>query len=371
MKVESIVLVGDFSIGSLETSFQSAFSSIGIATYPVELMQFRNELNWPSRNRVMHRLTIRSEFIRRVTSKNFNRSIEERIVRCESSVVLIFKGEFLMPETLYNLRRRGITVVYYYPDNPFPPHASQRPETLPAALETDLYLVWSEVLVEKLRDAGVRNPRFLPFGWDPNAFPYQSDQPQGSWPGVLFLGGWDREREEFLEELASHVPLRIFGPGYWGARTKPRSRVRRCWQGTDLRTVGAARCMRESAVCINILRTQHIIDRKPDGLIMRHFEVPGSGGFLLSTRGGGATRLFPEGDTGAYFTGMAECIELVKTYIKDSRARCDLAERAHAEIAMHHKYADRASEILMLLEECREQGSESLTKNKVEDAKRA
>jgi spore maturation protein CgeB len=362
MNVESIVLVGDFSIGSLESSFQSAFSSIGLPNYSVGLPQLRTELNWPSRNRIMHRVTIHSEFIRRLSARNFNRAVEERIMKCEAPVVLIFKGEFLMPETLYNLRRRGITVVYYYPDNPFPPHASQRPETLAAALETDLYLVWSEALVEKLRDAGVRNPRFLPFGWDPIAFPYQSDRPQGSWPGVLFLGGWDREREEFLEELASHVPLRIYGPGYWGSRTKLHSRLRRCWQGSELRTVNAARCIRESAICINILRTQHIIDGKPDGLIMRHFEVPGSGGFLLSTRGGGATRLFPEGKTGAYFTGMAECLELVKTYIGDSRCRRDLAERAHAEIAMHHKYKDRALEILTLLEECREQGSELANK---------
>jgi spore maturation protein CgeB len=351
MKVESIVLVGDFSIGSLESSFQSAFRSIGVPNHSINLPQFRNELNWASRNRIIHRVTIHSGSIRRLASKSFNRIIEERIVQCESPVVLVFKGEFLMPETLWNLRRRGITIVYYYPDNPFPPHASQRPEALLAARQTDLYLVWSEALVKKLRDAGVRNPRFLPFGWDPSAFPYQSVQPQGKWPGVLFLGGWDREREQFLEELASHVPLRIYGPGYWGTRTKLRSRVRRCWQGTELRTADAARCFRESAICINILRTQHIIDGNPDGLIMRHFEVPGSGGFLLSTRGGGATRLFPEGETGAYFTGMEECLELIKTYIRDSRARCDLAERAHAEVAMHHKYADRASEILTLLED--------------------
>jgi spore maturation protein CgeB len=135
---------------------------------------------------------------------------------------------------------------------------------------------------------------------------------------VLFVGGWDKEREEFLSQVASQVPLRIYGPDYWGKRTKPFSRARRCWQRTDLRLAHAARVIRESAVCLNLLRTQHIVDGKPDGLIMRHFEVPGSGGFLLSTRGGGATVLFPEGQTGEYFSSVAECIEKAKMYIADS-----------------------------------------------------
>jgi spore maturation protein CgeB len=354
VKTESITLVGNFAIGSLESSFRSAFDSIGVRTSSVDIPRLTNELSWPARNRILHRVTIRSEFSRRVFSRGFNRSVEESIIQSQAPVVLICKGVFLMPETLHNLRQRGIFVVCYYPDNPFPPHCAQTPEALTAALETDLYLVWSELLVEKLRNAGVRNPRFLPFAWDPHAFPYQASRAQGSWPGVLFLGNWDREREEFLEELASHVPLRIYGPDYWGTRTKPSSRVRLLWQNSMLRTVDAARCIRDSAICINILRTQHVIDGKPDGLIMRHFEVPGSGGFLLSTRGGGATRLFPEGKTGAYFTGMAECLEMVNAYLRDSRARCDLAQRAHSEVVMHHTYANRAQEILKLVDECHE-----------------
>ena len=258
----------------------------------------------------------------------FNRNLEEAVLRNGARTLLVMKGEFVMPDTLRRLRQRGVRVALLYPDNPFPPHPSQGPETLPAARETDLYLIWSERLVGKLRAAGVSNPAFLPFAWDPEVFPYCESTPQGTWPGVLFLGGWDKERAEFLEELASHVPLRIFGPSEWGSRTKRTSRVRRCFQGKALRMVEAARVIRESAVCVNMMRTQHTIDGVPDGTIMRHFEVPGAGGVLLSTRGTGATALFPEGETGEYFSDVAECVVKAKRLIANESMRRQFGERA-------------------------------------------
>lgn len=353
MAIESIALVGDFSPGSLEQSYQRAFELIGVRTHTFDTGQFRHELSWVLRNRLAHRLTIQSNVIRERASRTFNRCLEKAVLQTGVAELLIIKGEFVMGETLHNLRKKGVRVACYYPDNPFPPNPSQRPETLVAARETDLYLIWSERLVGALRKTGVRNPVFLPFAWDSEVFPYQDSRPQGSWPGVLFLGTWEKSREEFLEELAGSVPLRIYGSHYWGTRTKARGRVRSCWQGHALHLAEAARMIRESAISLNLLRDQHVIDGAPDGLIMRHFEVPGAGGFLLSTRGGGATTLFPERETGEYFTGLSECVEKAKSYIANELARRKLAEAAHAMVVSQHQYTDRARQILRLLGECR------------------
>jgi len=282
--------------------------------------------------------------------REFNRQLEDAVLQSGAQALLVLTLDLMLPETVNNLRRRGVRIICFYPDNPFPPHYAARPETFPAAREADLCLIWSERLVEKLKAAGVRNAAFLPFAWDPDVFPYQHDRPQGKWPGVLFLGGWDRHRERFLERLARQVPLRIYGPGYWGTRTIPFSHVRRSWQGKELMLADAARVIRESAVCLNILRRQHVVDGVPDGLIMRHFEVPGAGGFLLSTRGGGATTLFPEGQTGEYFSDAEECVEQISRFLVDNSARRELAERAHAEVAAHHQYRDRALQIVRFLD---------------------
>lgn len=119
----------------------------------------------------------------------------------------------------------------------------------------------------------------------------------------------------------------------------------------------AARVIRESAVCLNVLRTQHIIDGTPDGTIMRHFEVPGVGGFLLSTRSTGATEALPEGEAAEYFADANECIEKAKEYISNEAVRRRIAERGHAIVAERHQYTDRAREILRRLDERSGKGS--------------
>lgn len=332
-------------------SYQSAFQSIGVRTHTCDVGEFQHRIGWLMRNRIAHRLTIRSRFIRAGSLRPFNRWLESVVLESGAEIFLSFSLTLVLTETLDNLRRSGVRTACFFPDNPFPPHYGARPETLPLTQAADLCLIWSERLVAKLRDAGARNPVFLPFAWDPEAFPYQDSQPQGTWPGVLFVGGWDPQREAFLEQLASHVPLRIYGPDYWGTRTKASGQVRRCWQRSDLRLTDAARVIRESAVSLNILRNQHIIDGTPDGLIMRHFEVPGAGGFLLSTRGDGATTLFPEKQTAEYFTDVKECVEKIKNYIANDSARREIVKNAHALVAAKHQYADRAKTILRLLDE--------------------
>lgn len=358
MPIESIFLVGHFIPGALGLSYQRAFNSIGVRTQILDPRETRDRIPLLMRNRIAHRLTIDNGFIRSRSFRAFNRWLEDSVIQSGAQALLSFPLDLVLAKTLDNIRRAGIRVACFYADNPFPPHYGARPETLPAARAADLCLIWSERLVDKLSAAGVANPAFLPFAWDPEVFPYQSAQPQGTWPGVLFLGGWDREREKFLEELSLHVPLRIYGPAYWGTRTKPFSRVRACWQRSALRLTDAARAIRESAVCLNVLRTQHIIDGKPDGTIMRHFEVPGAGGFLLSTRSGGATRLFPEGETGEYFSDIKECIEKAKSYIANDSSRRQLAERAHAAVAAQHQYKDRARQILHMLEQTHGSGQQ-------------
>lgn len=350
MSIKSIFLTGTFLRGKLEFSYKSAFEAIGVRTFTFDESHFRGQLNWLLRNRVTRRLTKQNKFVRERASRRFNRSLEHAVLQSNAPALLVGKGELVMEETLHNLRRRGVRVACYFPDNPFPPHLYNFAEALPAARETDLYLIWSKRLVTALSNAGVRNPVFLPFAWDPDVFPYQESQPQGVWPGVLFLGGWDRERAGFLEEVASQLPLRIFGPSSWA---RAGSRVRHCWQGSDLRGAAAASMIRESAISLNVLRTQHVIDGFPDGLIMRHFEVPGAGGFLLSTRGGGATELFPEGESGEYFSSVSECVDKARHYIADDSARRELAEKAHVIVASEHQYTDRARQILRLLDECR------------------
>lgn len=347
MTQETVLMAADFQTDRLGASYERAFRQLGHLVYRFDVPAERTKLAWPARNRVLHHLTIHNFSARRTWSTRFNSSLVEAARESGAPWVFIHNGTWLMPETVRALREQGQRVAIFHADNPFPPHYNNRPETLPAAREVDLYLIWSKRLVAKLRAEGI-NARFLAFGWDPQAMPYRGDIAQGTWPGAVFIGGWDREREQFLDEIAKHVPLRIYGPGYWGTRTRRNGRARACWQGRGLSLVESAKVIRESAVSLNILRTQHVIDGQADGVIMRHFEVPGAGGMLLSTRSGVAVDLFPEGASGAYFGDAHECIQQCNNYIADTDSRMALVDRAHTLVNNCQTYMHRAAEIVSL-----------------------
>jgi len=343
-----VALVADFHPERLGASWQRALVANHIKVSPFDIRDKQRALGLVLRNRIGHRLSIHSYSIRWLASRTYNRSIVDHVLRTGANVAVFHNGDFVFPETIENLKSAGIHCVLYHADNPLPPHAN-RPETLAVARAMDTYLVWSEKLVIDLKNVGVRGARFMPFGWDEVVFPYEPP-PREVWPGVLFVGGWDREREEFLSKVGERVPLKIYGPSYWGTRTRRGSVARQRWMGSDLRGAAAAKLIRESSVSLNVLRNQHVIQGRPDGLIMRHFEVPGAGGYLLSTRSGGATRLFPEGETGEYFSDIRECLEKTEEALAKPGERAALAARAHQSVRADHTYVVRMAELVRYLE---------------------
>lgn len=351
-KGESILIVGEFLHDRLGASYERAFTKLGYSVIRFDMPMEIKNLLWIVRNRLGRRLFKNSMFFRRIFSRKLNHSLINSTENALVRKVLIFNGEWVMPETIRVIKQRGCSVIIFHADNPLRPHYNNRPETLDIAKEADIYLVWSERLVNILRGIGI-DARFHPFGWDPEACPRVEDTFQvSSWKGISFIGGWDKNREKFLNKLGERFPLRIYGPKYWATRTKSNSKSRTCWQGFAPSLVESATIIRESAICINILRDQHKINGEYDGVIMRHFEVPGAGGFLLSTRSGVATRLFPEGISGAYFSSLTECIVECEKYLSNESLRSSIINSSKKVVAESHTYVHRANEILEMFVKC-------------------
>jgi spore maturation protein CgeB len=102
---------------------------------------------------------------------------------------------------------------------------------------------------------------------------------------------------------------------------------------------------------LNVFRAQHYVNNSPTGVIMRTFEVPGAGGFLLSTRSQEALEVLPEGESGAYFGSVAECCEQIDRYLASDHERRSVAAKAHETVATRHLYSHRAMRMLEVLSE--------------------
>jgi spore maturation protein CgeB len=292
-------------------------------------------------NRIGHRLMKRSVEMRRLGSSGWNRLILETARKTRPDLTFILNGECVMPESVRALHALHSRVFIFHADNPFPQYSSSRPENLPCAVESDCYFIWSRDLAGRLRQRGVRRVEYLPFAWDEDVFPHveASNTPRHD---LVFIGGWDPEREEVLEPLARRFDLKIWGPPYWGTRTRARSATRRSWQGHALTGQDAAHIIARARITLNVLRRQNL----PDGTIMRTFEVPGVGGTSLSTRTPGAADIFPEGVAAAYFADTEECTERIEYLLGHPEERGNLARVAHEIVCRGHRYVDRARQIV-------------------------
>ncbi|WP_449242305.1 glycosyltransferase family protein [Desulfovibrio sp.] len=116
--------------------------------------------------------------------------------------------------------------------------------------------------------------------------------------------------------------------------------------GADLRPPvdyygGLAAAYREAACCLNV--TNLIL---PSGLTQRHFDVWGTGGFLLSDANPGLD-IFPADLTRSVTFHRAEDIPgLFKRFASDSPEKRDLARAWREELAARHTYARRVAQVL-------------------------
>lgn len=338
----TILLYGKFDPAALENSYQRAFEALGHRVLHFDVDQERGLFS--RKIRVLQRLIRHLLPARRWLSRGLNAGLLARIRTGKPDLLLAFRGDFLMPETLRKARRLDVKIVIFNPDNPFPGHPSARPEHLWAARVADAYLIWSEALASRLRESGVKTAHFFPFGWDPDLHPHQPEV--GQLDEVAFIGNWDRERELVLEKIAAVFPLRLWGDARWKNRTSRTSVLRACWQGGPVTGQAMARAQAQSAVVLNLFRRQH----RAGGVVMRTFEVPGAGGFLLSEANDEVRRLFPDGETGAYFRDADECLLQLRYWFDRPAERRALAQRAHQRVAGRFTYPQLAEILLTSLE---------------------
>lgn len=333
---------GNLAFDRLAASYVRALEAAGCPVFAHDTRGREKLLAFWLRSRLGQRLSLSSLRLRQRGSRIWNREFVQRAEKAD--LVVVIKAELLMPDAISALRERGQTVCVVHPDDPFPERSNHRPELLPNARAASGNFIWSRQLKARLEDAGAQNVTYLPFAWDPVVFPHVEAR-AGKRTNVVFVGGWDRHRERWLEPVAEHFGLEIWGPRYWATRTRRGSPLRGCWQGRALRGREAAEVVAGAAISLNVFREQNL----PDGTNMRTFEVPGAGGFPLSHRSEGATEIYPEGEAGAYFDTVDEMLGQLEYFLTHVEERRAIAREAHEITAREHRYVHRARRILSTL----------------------
>ena len=343
-----ILIIAPFGSGFLADSYAAALEGLGheITRFDSDEAYFGSA--WRARNRWTRRLFRRSLWDR------VNLAALDAVRETRPQLALAFKAPFMDPETVRLIRRgAGVPIVNYYSDNPYcgvpldPRKTSaQRPDIIACLREYTRVFTWGREIARRLQGDGVAAAR-LPFGTDSKyarVKPSERCDECGKKHEVVFLGQENRKRRRHVAAIRRNA-VAVWGRGWKRARrtigARHRIHTRRAFGEKCAAIVAGA------DVALNIVDDLNI-----PGHNMRTFEIPASGGVMLSTYTEEQAEFFPEGEAAWYYRDPAELDGLIERLLapasRDARERT--RERAR-QIARDHTYEKRAESLLKILEE--------------------
>ena len=181
---------------------------------------------------------------------------------------------------------------------------------------------------------------YLPFAYDPDLhYPIEVTEEEKKIFGsdIAFIGSYDKEREEFLMNLADY-DLAIWGNG-WN-KVLLFSPLRKKWKGRDAIGEDFSRVCNASKIILN-----HIREQNGNAHNMKTFEIPACGGFIVTNRTEEQCEFFEEGRDIACFETQEELKDKIKQSLNDSKIRQNTSDSAYKKIH-GHSYDVRVKEIL-------------------------
>jgi spore maturation protein CgeB len=335
-----ILMIAPFGHGCLAESYAHALERGGHDVLRFDSDKAYFEASWYARNRWLRRL------LRRTLWNRLNLTTLKVVRAVRPSLVFALKAAYLNPETVRLVRvGEAIPFVNYYPDNPYcgvpvdPRKTSaQRRDIIDCLREYTRVFTWEKGLANCLVADRV-SATYLPFGVDPDCGPQEVTlcRQCGKRHEIVFVGQYSLKRESHIDAICRHK-VALWGARW--ARAGRRFRGRHLIHHDQVFGTSCAAVYSNARISLNILD-----DLNMPGHNMRTFEIPATGGVMLSTYTREQDEFFPEGEAAWYYRDPREMDDLIKRLLRDEhtleRTRC----RA-LQIAQNHTYDHRAESLL-------------------------
>jgi spore maturation protein CgeB len=259
---------------------------------------------------------------------------------------IVTNGWELRAKTVAAMRRslahRGGGIACFLCDDPFNPVHRDK-SWLDALLEYTVVVSTKRQVIEDLKALGCGNVKYARFGYHPPIHRPVNSSDFGFRPvDVSFAGNADADRLPVLGGLAEGAPelaLSLFGNG-WREHLALRHIALPQVVGLEY-----SAAMRAGTVCPCLVRRAN-----RDGHVMRSFELPAMGAFMLAERTEEHLEIFDEGVHCDYWGSVDELVEKCRWYAKRPQEAASLARAAHELIrSAPNTYGDRALEVIDMI----------------------
>jgi spore maturation protein CgeB len=275
--------------------------------------------------------------------KRFSAEIVDACAQTRPDVLIATGAAPLTTSALNTLRTMGIVCMNYSTDDPWRPVHRWSPvprshwhlRALPAF---DLVFTPRRANIDDLRRVGCPDVRYLPFGYD-DALSVPFEEPNDA-PAydVLFVGGADNDRVEFMKAFMRAGPPVALCGGYWDRYPATQQYARGQKGFEEVRGLTAA-----AKVNLCLVRRAN-----RDGHVMRSFEIAAIGGCMLVEDTEDHRALFgSDGEAVVFFGTPDEAAKRAHALIADSAERARLSASVRTRITGGaHTYQDRLRSML-------------------------
>ena len=274
-----------------------------------------------------------------------NNGIIELARQCTPEFIWFDKQEFILPETMSELRNLGARLIYYTPDPYFTLQWKQTRLMGACLPEFDLLITSKTYELDRFRQVGPP-VMYLPLGYCEETH-RPIDVPESEHVSIGFVGGWEPRRQEILESIAGQgVSVKIWGyawdhliDGSWSLRRYMRLRrlagkdnwslresqpLKNCIVSGEVYGDEYSAALSASRISLGFLRTTW-----PDQHTTRTFEIPACGSMLLADRTKEHQEFFREGVEADYFSSTEELVEKAVFYHRNEGVRSKIALAGH------------------------------------------
>lgn len=338
LKKLKLLLVGDYSnpvyTGTLG-SFKRAFEKLNINTVDFFFNVNLNYIRLGIYFKKAFQLIVQKEQIRLL---NF---IKQKNI----THVLVIKGSYILPQTIEEIKKKGITIVNFNPDNPFNTvKASSNFNIREGIQHYNYYFSWSKEICKQINQfTNSTIAIYLPFAVDKDLIQFMPDfNNQNYTYQISFGANADKERIAQIKTLINQdesiaKDLFIFGSG-WSKFKEINSK--------EIKGAAYFKTIAKSKINLNFLRNQN-----KGAHNLRTFEIPACGGFMLHEYSEEAMEIFKPDIHAVYFKTMEDCIDKIKYYREKDYERIEIAKAGYYEaIKFENSYEARTKQILQCID---------------------
>ncbi|GAA4464015.1 hypothetical protein GCM10023093_13570 [Nemorincola caseinilytica] len=337
-----ILNVGPLWRGSNAGGLFRAFSRAGAF---IEVVDEFYHVSLRTSNRTIKTM---ERFLRPMQVREFNTTIRKSIDTFQPGVLLVYKGVFVLPETLRYAQEKGCRTVLFYPDVSTTAHGPHIPASIP--VYDTIFTTKTFGIRDMQEQYKVKNAMFIPHGFDPDIHrPFIAIGPEERAIfscDASFIGTWSPKKEQWLTHLVHKVPgikLKVWGD-QWHRVTDPA--LRACVQGKPIVGDLYALAIQCSTINLGILSEKIAGSSSGDLITSRTFHIPGASGFMLHERNEESVLYYREEEEAAFFDGPEEMAAQVQRYLADGAARESIRIAGHKRAMAEHSLDARAAFII-------------------------